>query len=42
MAATGIFGTINPDSFMANGYLTWEDKKRSNGGKINRKKGGRK
>lgn len=42
MAATGLFGTINPDSFMANGYLTWDDKKRSNGGKINRKKGGRK
>lgn len=42
MAATGLFGTINPDTFVANGYLTWDDKKRSKGGKINRKKGGRK
>lgn len=51
MAATGLFGTMKPETFVSNGYLRYEDedptwlrkrsRKRSRGGEINRKKGGK-
>jgi hypothetical protein len=51
MAATGIFGTMKPETFVSNGYLRYEDEDptwlnkrargRAKGGKINRKKGGK-
>ena len=51
MAATGIFGTMKPETFVSNGYLRYEDedptwlkgrtRKVSKGGRINRKKGGK-
>ena len=46
MAATGIFGTIKPETFVSNGYLQYADeankrkKKVSKGGRINKRKGG--
>ena len=51
MAATGIFGTMKPETFVSNGFLRYEDEDptwlnkrargRAKGGKINRKKGGK-